>query len=95
MLDARIRAFNPRPIAHTLLGEQLIKIHHATLIDKKSASVPGTIISATREGIDVATEDGSVLRILTLQLPGGKALKVADILNAKAELFLPGVQFTS
>lgn len=94
-LDARVRAFNPRPIAHTLLGDQLIKIHQACLTDETSNSAPGTIVAATRNGIDVATQDGSILRLLKLQLPGAKALNVADILNAKADLFLPGKQFTS
>lgn len=94
-LDARIRAFNPRPVAHTLLGDMLIKIHEATVLDESNSGAPGTIISVSKKGIDVATQGGSLLRLLTLQVPGGKPLQAVDILNGKADLFVPGAQFTS
>jgi methionyl-tRNA formyltransferase len=73
----------------------LIKIHEATVLDESNNSAPGTIINVSKKGIDVATQDGSLLRLLTLQVPGGKPLKAVDILNGKADLFVPGAQFTS
>jgi methionyl-tRNA formyltransferase len=42
---------------------------------------PGTIIQADRQGIDVATGDG-VIRLLSLQAPGKKAVPTNDFLNA-------------
>lgn len=92
-IHAKVRAFNPRPIAHTLLDDQNIKIHEATVIDDVNGQPPGTILSATKDGIDVATESGT-LRITCLQLPGKKALPVADVLNSKAEFFSVGKQFS-
>lgn len=93
-LDRRIRAFNPRPIAQTLLDTQMIRIWQATPIATTTSASPGTILDATSKGIDVATGEG-VLRLLQLQLPGGKPLAIADILNAKRELFSTGKHFAN
>ncbi|EIJ35059.1 methionyl-tRNA formyltransferase [Thiothrix nivea] len=55
------------------------------------SSSPGTVIAESREGIDIATGDG-VVRILSLQLPGGKRLSAEQFLNGRSLLgvsFLP------
>lgn len=54
---------------------------------------PGTIIAAHRKGIDVTTGNG-VLRLLQLQLPGGRSMTVADFLNAYHALVGVGVTLT-
>lgn len=91
-LDRLIRAFNPWPMAYTYLQNQLIKIWQAEPLSQPSKFSPGTIIGSNRNGIDVATSNG-ILRLLQLQMPGGRCLPVADILNAKGSLFSPGSQF--
>ncbi len=50
---------------------------------------PGTVIAESKAGIDIATGDG-VVRILSLQLPGGKRLSAAEFLNGRSLL---GEQF--
>ena len=47
--------------------------------------MPGTLLRAGREGLDVACGDG-VLRIRVLQREGGKAITAADYLNGRADL---------
>jgi methionyl-tRNA formyltransferase len=47
------------------------------------------VLAESKEGIDIATGDG-VVRILSLQLPGGKRLSAAEFLNGRTLL---GEQF--
>jgi methionyl-tRNA formyltransferase len=90
-LDRQIRAFNPEPIANATLNEQRIKIYRAQPAAAVTAA-PGTIVSASAKGIEVACGEGS-LRILDLQMPGGKVLSSGQVLNGHAELFKPGNRF--
>jgi len=93
-LSQQVRAFNAWPVAFSELGEERVRIWQAQALDVACAERPGTIIRATAEGIDVACGKG-VLRLLQIQLPGAKALAVAEVLKAKIDSFCQGSQFTS
>lgn len=90
-LDLQVRGFNPWPVAYTFLNDQMIKIWQAIPLNENHQKVPGTIIRSDKNGIDVATGFG-ILRLTQLQLPGGRCLPVADILNAKADMFAVGAK---
>ncbi len=84
----KIRAFNPWPVAQFLYQNQMIRIWSAHVLEQTTTTrPPGTVISANRQGIDIATGDG-ILRLIELQFPGAKRLPVADILNAKPDFFM-------
>jgi methionyl-tRNA formyltransferase len=89
-LSRKVRAFNPWPIAHTLMGQEILRIWQAEAIEGDvQMAVPGQIIAVTPQAIDVATGSG-ILRINQLQCAGGRRLPVSDFLNAKAARFSPG-----
>ncbi|PLY12991.1 MAG: methionyl-tRNA formyltransferase [Sedimenticola sp.] len=80
-IDRQVRAFNPWPVAQTLWGDKVVRIWQSASVAAESANRPGTVLGASKQGIDVATGDG-VLRILSLQMPGKRAMSAADFLNA-------------
>jgi methionyl-tRNA formyltransferase len=89
-LDRKIRAFIPWPVAYLCYGEQIIRVWEATVIEKEvSQYQSGEIIQANAAGIDIATGKNS-LRLLKIQLPGGRVLPVADVLNARYTDFTTG-----
>lgn len=82
-IDRKIRAFNSWPVAQTIMRGEILRIWQADVIQKDSAHhTPGEILQISKEGIDVATGDG-VLRLLKMQLPGGRVLSAVDMVNAK------------
>jgi methionyl-tRNA formyltransferase len=82
-LDHVVRAYHPWPVAYTRLNNEPLRIWQAqALTDTSSTARPGTIIATSKQGIDVATGNNSVLRLLTIQLPGGKPVSANDLLNS-------------
>lgn len=88
-LERCIRAFNPWPMSWIEIDGQPVKVWQASVIDVATTAEPGTIIEATKQGIQVATSDG-VLNLLSLQPAGKKAMSAQDLLNSRREWFAPG-----
>lgn len=91
-LEREIRAFNPWPVAYTSWHEQSLRIWEAKALAETTTATPRTILHASREGIDIATGKG-ILRLLEVQLPGGKKISVADFYNAKQHELIIGEHF--
>ena len=83
-LARRVRAFNPFPVASSVLGGETIKFWRAQALPPHSrAAQPGEVIAVSAEGVDIATASG-VLRATRLQKAGGKPLEAADFLHGFA-----------
>lgn len=89
-----VRAFNPWPVSYFEHQGNTIKVWQTQVSTTSSTAAPGTIINASKKGIDVSTGDG-VLTLLSMQLPGKKPLSVADILNARGEWFTPNTRLNN
>ncbi|MDQ3510877.1 MAG: methionyl-tRNA formyltransferase [Pseudomonadota bacterium] len=84
-LALRVRAFNPFPMADAIIAGERLRVHGAVAIELDHAAAPGTLLAASRDGLDIACGQGA-LRIRVLQREGGKAITAADYLNARADL---------
>ena len=84
-LARRVRAFNPWPMAEAIIAGERLRIHAAMALPLAHDVAPGTLLAASRDGLDIACGEGA-LRIRVLQRDGGKAITAADYLNARADL---------
>jgi len=80
-LARRVRAFNSWPVAETRFEGRQLRIWEAAPVTRQVTAPPGTVLSAGKDGIDIACGAG-VLRVLTVQLPGGRPLSAGDFINA-------------
>ena len=80
-IERRVRAFNPWPVAQAQYDGKSLRIWGARAVDCTAGS-PGAVVAAGKQGIDVACGEGC-LRLLEIQLPGGKRLDAAAFLNAR------------
>ncbi|MCE2594237.1 methionyl-tRNA formyltransferase [Motilimonas cestriensis] len=90
-IERCVRAFNPWPCSYFQLDGQNIKVWQADVIEQTVDVAAGTIMSADKQGIQVATGDG-ILNLQQIQIPGKKAMAVQDVLNAKQDWFTVGRQ---
>nr|VUD28810.1 methionyl-tRNA formyltransferase [Raoultella sp. NCTC 9187] len=71
------------------IDAQPVKVWQASAIAEASTAEPGTIVAASKQGIQVATGNG-ILNLESLQPAGKKAMSAQDLLNSRREWFIPG-----
>lgn len=89
-IERLVRAFDPWPGAFTLLDGERLRVHAARTRPAEPGGVPGQVLAAGADGIDVQTGDG-VLRLTRVQRAGGRALDAGEFLNARP--VRPGSRF--
>ena len=72
-----IRAYDPRPGAHTPFSGQDIKLFGAKLAPRPESAEPGTVLRVADDGLVVACAEGAV-RIAQVQPPGKKRMNAGD-----------------
>lgn len=85
VLERQVRAFNPWPVAEAQLQGERVRIHAAQAIPGVPGMPVGSVLAATKAGIDIACGKGA-LRLLVVQREGGKPVAAADYLNARRDL---------
>ncbi len=80
VLDRKIRGLNAWPVAQTLFNGEVLRIWRAEIVENAVPLAPGQIGNQA-QALDVGTGAG-VLRLLEIQLPGGKRIAGKDFLNA-------------
>ncbi|MBD9369959.1 methionyl-tRNA formyltransferase [Xanthomonas sp. XNM01] len=88
-LARTVRAFNPWPVAEGIVAGERLRIHGAIALPLAHRAAPGTLLTAGREGIDIACGEGA-LRLRVVQREGGRAITAADWLNARRDLTAGG-----
>lgn len=89
-IDCQVRGLNPWPIALTSLDGNVVKVYAAA--PESGHGEPGEVLKAdTKNGLVVACGDGAI-RILELQMVGGKRMDARDYLRGHS---IPvGTRFT-
>jgi methionyl-tRNA formyltransferase len=85
LLERKVRAFDPWPVAEADVAGERLRVWRASAHERASDAAPGSVIRASRDGIDMACGHG-VLRLLEVQRAGGRRIAVADYLNSRPEL---------
>ena len=84
-LERQVRAFDPWPVAEGTIADEPLRIWAAQAIEREHQAAPGSVLAASRDGIDIACGAGT-LRITAVQRAGGKRIGALDYLNARPEL---------
>ena len=80
-ISRKVRGLNSWPVAQTVLNGKILRIWLAEPLVSDSNLSPGEVLDSGGKTFDVATGDG-ILRLLEVQLPGGKRMSAKDFLNA-------------
>lgn len=74
----QVRGLNPWPVATAELAGTRFKIYSVQPTDHKTDAAPGTILSLTKQGLEVACGMGESVIVTQLQAEGGKRMAAPD-----------------
>lgn len=89
-LANRVRAYNDWPVAYTHFKGSLLRIWEAQAMSEQTTLEPGTVVNVNKSGLDIACGN-NCLRLLRVQMPGGKPVSIIDFINAHKNDLVSGV----
>ena len=81
-IAAKIRAFNPHPVATTRCGDETLRLWQAQAHSTQTAEPAGKVLRCDPTGLWVACGEGQV-QIAELQRAGGRRMSAQDFCNAR------------
>ncbi len=75
-----IRGLNNNPVAKIKFQNNLIKVYACIISSNKSKVNPGTIVSISKKGLEIATRDFNIF-LDQIQLPSKQIKKVSELMN--------------
>lgn len=88
-IERQVRGLSPWPVAYCQLDGKAMRIWGAKASTEISDQTPGSVAEIGKKNLRIACGEGSLL-LTKIQLPGGKPLDIAAVLNAKRDLFPVG-----
>jgi len=76
-----IYGLQPWPVATMELEGAVYRVFAAEYTDNSTEKCPGSVVSAGKDGLEIACADGRTLMITQLQAPGKKRMAAADFLR--------------
>lgn len=83
VLDRKIRAFHPWPVAEADIAGECVRIHAAEPVP--ASGPPGSPVHHSRSRLVIACGEGA-LALLKVQKAGGRVVDAADYVNGRPEL---------
>ena len=80
VLERRVRAFNPWPVAWCMIGGRRLRVWRAEVVDNEVGHQPGQVL-ADQQSFVVGTAK-KALKLLEIQRPGGQRMTAEQFLNA-------------
>lgn len=76
-----IYGLQPWPVATMELEDKTYRVFAADYTQTKTNKLPGSVVSAGNDGIEIACANGETIMIKELQAPGKKRMNAADFLR--------------
>ncbi|MCL7751186.1 methionyl-tRNA formyltransferase [Guyparkeria hydrothermalis] len=82
LIERRVRAFNPWPVAQTMLEGQPLRLWGARMVEGRDEAAPGEVIELTADGFVVQTGAGG-LELTRVQRAGGRPVAASDFARGR------------
>lgn len=83
-IEGRVRGFDPWPgVWVASRGRRMRLVQAVAVADESSVAPPGEIMSFDGRGLRVSCAQGSRLRVLQIQFPGKRAVRVDEAINGR------------